>query len=440
MSERIPVARHRIRSAIFLDFDNVFSGLLDLQPAAALAFAQQPQEWLGRLATAATDEGERSYLVRRCYMNPAGSRHHASLGPERVFFSRYRPFFTKAGFEVIDCPSLTNRHKNAADIRICLDVMDTLSRETCYDEYVIASGDSDFTPLLQRLRAADRRIVIVASSQTAIAYESVSDLLVNEQQVVELMTGVPEGAEHVTAAGLARDGDAVTSAVSVASTATLAEFREFLEAAVAGSDKPIRLAALALHARRTLGAVGDHSGWFGHRTLIKAIQALAIPGIAASGHYVWAEGRHEAPETAGAQPNPQLPELIARISTLADLPRLEAAEWPRVFESLADYAAHYDFDMSDCTRWTRDDLAVRGFEVGRQAVSFIVWGARYGGCPVEREPAPTAVELATAFVGNTVKRAATAGLHLSEGEVRTLRDWIHPEIPDEALREIGSTR
>jgi hypothetical protein len=436
------MAGHRIRSAIFLDFDNVFSGLLDLDPTAALAFAQQPKEWLSRLASSETG-GERRYLIRRCYMNPAGSRLHASLGTERVYFSRYRPFFTKAGFEVVDCPSLTYKHKNAADIRICLDAADTLRCETRYDEYVIASGDADFTPLIHRLRAADRRIVVIASSQTAVAYESVADLLLKEQHLIELMTGVPqEDAElmagnlpaTLTRASAGSHGESAAKEEFLSSKAALARFREVVETAVLAAETPLNLAALGINARQALGTVVDDSDWFGHRTLTKAVHALGIPNVIVSGHYIWVEGRHETPDPLATHPGVDQPELIGRISALADLPRLKADVWPRLFGKLAEYARTSDYNMSECTRWTRDELAATGFEVGRQAVSLVVFGARYGGCPVERDPPPTDLEIASAFLRNTLKRAAAAGLVLDDDEVRELRDWLHPGIPDDEIQ------
>ena len=66
--------------------------------------------------------------------------------------------------KVIECFSLTNR-KNAADIRIVIDILQSLSRPTRYDEFIIASSDSDFTPLLQCLRANGHRTIILSPAK-----------------------------------------------------------------------------------------------------------------------------------------------------------------------------------------------------------------------------------------------------------------------------------
>jgi hypothetical protein len=179
-----------VRTALYLDFDNVFGGLLKLDPDVAVQFAENPGSWLTRLSASFTLDGPRRWLVLRCYMNPAGSVLHPDTGAgvPRLYFSRFRPFFVRAGFEVIDCPPLSYT-KNAADIRIVVDAVDALGAETAYEEFVIASGDSDMTPLLVRLRRADRRTTIMSPSDAAEAFTAVADRLVDSQQLLELVQG-----------------------------------------------------------------------------------------------------------------------------------------------------------------------------------------------------------------------------------------------------------
>src|SRR5579875_3583929 len=105
-----------VRAALYVDFDNVFSGLFKLDPDVAIQFAEDPGSWLKRLATTLTEGTPRRWLVLRCYLNPAGwLMHHNAAGESgRLFFSRFRPSFVRAGFEVVDCPRL-NSTKNGAD-------------------------------------------------------------------------------------------------------------------------------------------------------------------------------------------------------------------------------------------------------------------------------------------------------------------------------------
>lgn len=78
-----------MKSALFVDFDNVFSQLRQLQPDAAERFARQPREWIEWLTHSLAlpdphEEGSRRrLLVRRYYLNPNWYQayRHASCAP-----------------------------------------------------------------------------------------------------------------------------------------------------------------------------------------------------------------------------------------------------------------------------------------------------------------------------------------------------------------------
>lgn len=158
-----------LRSAIFLDFDNLASGLRDgAGSEVALRFAQQPEIWLDRLL----GDRPRRALLRRCYMNPAGILDDED--GTRFRYSEFRWAFMASGFEVIDCPRLT-RLKNAADLRMALDAMDAMLSLAHLEEFILLSTDSDFVPLLTRLRAADRRTRLVAHPEVGRIVRSAAD-------------------------------------------------------------------------------------------------------------------------------------------------------------------------------------------------------------------------------------------------------------------------
>lgn len=174
-----------LRAAMFVDFDNVYIGLRRLDPVAAEAFATDPAHWLSELESGSDDDGEftRRFLVRSCYLNPS-------------VFSQFRPNFTRAGFQVVDCPSLTQQGKSSADINLVLDAVDALAAATRYEEIVIVSADADFTPLALRCRADDRRVTIITASPAASAYRAVADTVITADDLADLVTtssaGLPE--------------------------------------------------------------------------------------------------------------------------------------------------------------------------------------------------------------------------------------------------------
>lgn len=206
------------RSALFVDFDNIYLGLKQSGTGGEVEFAQNPGRWLRWLETRletlapsapadAAEEGEdepgdgRRILVRRCYLNPRS-------------FYRSRPFFIRAGFEVVDTPALTAQGKTSADVQMALDMVDALHHTTRFDEFILFSADADFTPVLRRLREHDRRTVVLTTGPTAAAYRSVCDLLVDEERFLEEALGLvdevpsfrrPPGPVEEVAGGDVRD-------------------------------------------------------------------------------------------------------------------------------------------------------------------------------------------------------------------------------------------
>lgn len=168
-----------VKAALFVDFDNIYSGLKSVHPKAAEEFAYNPARWLAwfeqGMPTRETDDTarlrKRALLLRMCYLNP-------------VMFGKFRPYFTRSGFKVVDCPPLTQQNKNSTDIHMVMDILDALKYEHV-KEFIILSGDSDFTPVLLRLRLFDRGTMILTPGPVAQSYKAASDLVVSEDMFIE---------------------------------------------------------------------------------------------------------------------------------------------------------------------------------------------------------------------------------------------------------------
>jgi len=175
----------RLKSALFVDFDNIYLGLRQLDEDAAEHFASNPAHWLswlmegmpGMSGHEELEHRKRDILIRQCYLNPRG-------------FQQYRPYFTRAAFSVVDCPSLTSQGKNSADIYMVMDILDALDHPTHFDEFIILSGDSDFMPVMLRLREYDRRSTILSAGPAAAAFIAAADLIISEDVFIEYALGV----------------------------------------------------------------------------------------------------------------------------------------------------------------------------------------------------------------------------------------------------------
>jgi hypothetical protein len=78
----------------------------------------------------------------------------------------------EANFELIEIPHVRQSGKNSADIRLVVDALDLCYTKSHVDTFVIISGDSDFSPLVSKLRENAKQVIGVGVKQ------STSDLLV----------------------------------------------------------------------------------------------------------------------------------------------------------------------------------------------------------------------------------------------------------------------
>src|ERR1700760_3936734 len=90
-------------------------------------------------------------------------------------FERYKDFkrgLHEAAFEMIEIPHVRQSGKNSADIRMVVDALDLCYTKSHVDTFVIISGDSDFSPLVSKLRENNKTVIGVGVKK------STSDLLV----------------------------------------------------------------------------------------------------------------------------------------------------------------------------------------------------------------------------------------------------------------------
>ena len=133
--------------AVFCDFENVALGVKDAKYASF-----DIQQVLERLLL------KGNIVVKKAYCD----------------WDRYKEFkapMHEAAFELIEIPHVRQSGKNSADIRMVVDALDLCYTKKHVDTFVIISGDSDFSPLVSKLRENNKIVVGVGVKQ------STSDLL-----------------------------------------------------------------------------------------------------------------------------------------------------------------------------------------------------------------------------------------------------------------------
>jgi uncharacterized protein (TIGR00288 family) len=88
-------------------------------------------------------------------------------------YAEYKKPLHEAAIELIEIPKRAMTGKNSADIRLCVDALDLCYSKEHIDTFVIVSGDSDFSPLVSKLKENGKRVIGLGMK------ESSSNLLVD---------------------------------------------------------------------------------------------------------------------------------------------------------------------------------------------------------------------------------------------------------------------
>ncbi|MDZ7752806.1 MAG: NYN domain-containing protein [Gammaproteobacteria bacterium] len=141
-------ASRNMNMALFCDFENIALGVRD---ANYKAF--DVQKVLERLLL------KGNIVVKKAYC-------------DWDRYKEFKPPMHEAAFELIEIPHIRQSGKNSADIRMVVDALDLCYTKAHLDTFVIISGDSDFSPLVSKLRENNKLVIGVGVKN------STSDLLI----------------------------------------------------------------------------------------------------------------------------------------------------------------------------------------------------------------------------------------------------------------------
>jgi uncharacterized protein (TIGR00288 family) len=169
----VPLEDHKI--ALFIDFENIALGVKDTSYKTF-----DVQLVLARLL----EKGK--VVARRAYA-------------DWDRYGSYKRGFHESGIELIDIPLKAYSGKNSADIRMVVDALDLCYAKEHVTTFALVSGDSDFSPLVSKLRENDKYVIglgvknstselLVASCDEFIFYE---DLIRSVQEAPPLV-GLPK--------------------------------------------------------------------------------------------------------------------------------------------------------------------------------------------------------------------------------------------------------
>src|SRR3984885_11542902 len=120
--------------AVFIDFENLARGFQN----------RRDRFDIGRVLERLVEKGK--IVVKKAYAD--WSR-----------FGVYTSPLHEAAIELIEIPRRAQTGKNSADIRLCVDAMDLAYSKEHIDTFVIVSGDSDFSPLVSKLKELGKHVI-----------------------------------------------------------------------------------------------------------------------------------------------------------------------------------------------------------------------------------------------------------------------------------------
>ena len=127
------MTNHNRSIAVFIDFENL-----------ALGYKGQGRFEIQLVLKRLLEKGK--IVAKRAYCD--WSRFHQYTVP-----------LHEAAIELIEIPKRAQTGKNSADIRLCVDAMDLAYSKDHIDTFVIVSGDSDFSPLVSKLKELGKHVI-----------------------------------------------------------------------------------------------------------------------------------------------------------------------------------------------------------------------------------------------------------------------------------------
>ncbi|MFO7653466.1 MAG: NYN domain-containing protein [Candidatus Krumholzibacteriia bacterium] len=160
--------------ALFIDFDNVALGARDARQRFDIKLLLQRVLEKGKIIV------KRAYADWHYYKEQMGALHEAAI-------------------ELIEVPTPKISGKNSADIRLVVDAIDLCYSKDHIDTFVIVSGDSDFSPLVSKLRENNKRVLGIGmrNSSSHLLISNCDEFIFYDDIYRTAMGRVTQSATHV---------------------------------------------------------------------------------------------------------------------------------------------------------------------------------------------------------------------------------------------------
>ena len=161
IKEELQTRREEAKLALFIDFENIALGVRE---------AKYKTFEINKILERLVEKGK--IVFKKAYADWDS-------------YAQYKRPFHEAAIELIYIPRKAYSGKNSADIRMVVDAMDLSYSKEHIDMFVVASGDSDFSPLVSKLKENDKYVIGVGvkNSSSALLIDNCDEFIFYEDLV-----------------------------------------------------------------------------------------------------------------------------------------------------------------------------------------------------------------------------------------------------------------
>jgi uncharacterized protein (TIGR00288 family) len=214
------------RIALFLDYENLAIGTRE--QLSGMQFDLKP------VADALAERGR--VVTRKAYA-------------DWTYFDEDRRMLTRSHVELIEIPQRMGAvRKNAADIKMAVDAMELAFERDYITTFVICTGDSDFTPLVYKLRELNKRVIGVGvKASTSALLPPACDEFLFYENLDGVEVRAPESRERRS-----RNGDAEETPGESSASDSLEDLDRLIATTISGLQRTGQGAVLASSLKRAL--------------------------------------------------------------------------------------------------------------------------------------------------------------------------------------------
>jgi len=303
--------------------------------------------------------------------------------------------------------------------------MDDLSHSTRFEEFIILSGDADFTPVLIRLQEHARRTLVLSVGYSSPAYTAAASWRIREDWFIQQALlednreNAPPGAARNTEPFRPREKNR--------------RIAEQIKRIVAEASSPLSFQNLEQMLRNNRATAEELEGENSFPILLEQMDLGTLEISRLDEGHVYDPERHALPSAlaerdAFRQTFPDLFTLALTLHRLTDIPLLKPEHWSVLLTEVAEEVKLNAYSPRNTTKNVRERCQSKGLPLTGRDVSWLLGTLTQGGCSLRERRDISRRELGKALLLGMQVLCGSAQLRLEQQEAQLLMKWLLPKL------------